>query len=294
MMSFGYELFSGRLGASGYARESGTGRTVTVRGLAPGVECQLFAVREGRAALCGQQRAGADGQAQFTLEEPGRLFAAVEGQVRLWQGGEEAYLQACALLRQEKQALSKAPEKPLEEMSEKVQENTPNKPPEAARETVQESTVIPAAAETETAPQEAALAEKTKEPLASVPLTLSPQPLPAEPVYSLRPASAGEPVDALPALFWPQAARQVQAYFDQEPPCAPFHAPGWRFVRAESTAPGIPFFVVGYLARDSRVRQIAYALPGGPHQAPSVLPGYQFTPGRDGYDYWVLRQELGD
>ena len=109
--------------------------------------------------------------------------------------------------------------------------------------------------------------------------------------WSLRKPGPGEPVDALPALLWPGAAREIRESFDRYPPCAPLPMPGWRFVKIPSFWDDAPFHVVGRLAVDGAVRAVAYAAPGD--RCPSAaLPGARFQPGLDGWNYWVSVRDV--
>ena len=95
----------------------------------------------------------------------------------------------------------------------------------------------------------------------------------------------------LPRLLWPAPLSELAAYFGHEPTCAPFDAPGWRFVRVR-LGPSSPaaWCAVGVRIRGHRVVEAAYALPG--EQAvlpPGGLMGYRWAEGRHGQGYWVLR-----
>lgn len=137
--------------------------------------------------------------------------------------------------------------------------------------------------------------ETLEPPLPSVASAEEEETLPGETEmaeYSLRPAGMGEPVDALTALIWPPAAAELKIYFETLAPIAPFDAPGWRFVRAPSPLRGVPYCAIGYHAQDSRVTQVAYAIPGTPQRAPAALPGYRYQVGRGGEGYWTLWRKV--
>ncbi len=98
------------------------------------------------------------------------------------------------------------------------------------------------------------------------------------------------PVTALPKLFWPTAVKELERYFFTYPPFAPFDAPGWRFVQVPM-APGsrIAYYAVGMLARDGKVAQVAYAVPGEHGTLPPAgFSGYRWQQGRNGQGYWTL------
>lgn len=121
-----------------------------------------------------------------------------------------------------------------------------------------------------------------------------PMPEPPDPAqaFSLRPPSDGEPIDALPGLFWPRGTETIQRYFDVCPPIWPFDAPGWRFVRAPSPIRQAAYCAVGRCVREDRVCGVAWAVPGNPYRPPAPLAGYRFHLGKGGTGYWVLWKEL--
>lgn len=109
---------------------------------------------------------------------------------------------------------------------------------------------------------------------------------------SLRPESNAPPADALPVLVWPETAAHLKLYFETQPPFMPFDAPGWRFVRVPSPLRGVAYCAVGVCARDARIEQVAYAVPGTAQRAPAMLPGYRYQMGRTGQGYWTLWQRV--
>ena len=256
-MGFGYSFLRGRQGAEGHVQEKGVGRLVTLRGLKEGEACVLYVFSGGAARTAARERADGAGQARLTANQKGKLFVAVGGQVRLWEGEEEDYLRACAWLAEEKKnALAEEKEKEKEKGAEEAAPSLP----------------APSREEPED-PGRAPAPEKQKAPLP-----------PPEREYTLRPAGEGEGVDALPELVWPASVRELRFYFASLPPVHPFHAPGWRFVRTLGT--GKRNCVVGFLARDSRVAEIAYGVEGG-----GPVPGFRFQQGLDGRDYWVMKRD---
>ena len=98
------------------------------------------------------------------------------------------------------------------------------------------------------------------------------------------------PVNALPRLQWPAAVKELENYFSTYPPFAPFDAPGWRFVQVPmASGSTIPYYAVGMLARDGKVTQIAYAVPGERGALPPPgFSGYRWQQGRNGQGYWTL------
>lgn len=104
------------------------------------------------------------------------------------------------------------------------------------------------------------------------------------------PLSGRPPVTALPKLNWPAAIKELENYFSTYPPFAPFDAPGWRFVQVPMAAGStIPFYAVGMLARDGKVTQVAYAVPGERGALPPPgFSGYRWQQGRNGQGYWTL------
>ncbi len=98
------------------------------------------------------------------------------------------------------------------------------------------------------------------------------------------------PVTALPKLQWPATVKELENYFSTYPPFAPFDAPGWRFVQVPMAAGStIPYYAVGMLAREGKVTQVAYAVPGERSGLPPPgFTGYRWQQGRNGQGYWTL------
>ena len=106
---------------------------------------------------------------------------------------------------------------------------------------------------------------------------------------------ACDSVRSLAPLAWPEVLLPLKEYFDALPPCAPFDAPGWRFVRVqlEDDAPA-PYCYVGRRRQGSRVTGALYALPGEPADTPPAgLEGYAWRRSRDGRGCWVLECVFG-
>lgn len=90
-------------------------------------------------------------------------------------------------------------------------------------------------------------------------------------------------------VIWPEEVAGLRVYFDSLPPCAPFDAPGWRFVRApmEQGKPS-EYGILGMHVGAHRVDRVCYALPGRADVLPpGGLQGYSWQQGRDGQDYWL-------
>lgn len=148
-----------------------------------------------------------------------------------------------------------------------AQEKTHKKAPEAR---APEKTLP----ETESAP--AAQTEKTPE-------------VTAEEV-EYRAVSENAPVDALPALEWPQAAEKLRPLFMKNRPIRLFDAPGWRFVQTLEAGMQCCF---GYRAEEDRVAEVLYGVRArGGLSAPKGLQGYQYQRAVNGEGYWTLRQTV--
>ena len=266
---FAYQLLRGCAGASGHIRAAEGRRQVTVRGLPPGTECAFYVISGGRGVLCGQARADHAGQAEFSVAQPGTLLIAREGRLILWEEGEdgqrsEMLARTCLMALKEAAAgQSRKAETPSSTPEEKEAQLIP---PEALRP----------ARETENRAE--------KEEKAS--------PSAGDGAPALRPPGKGEAVDALPALRWPASVESLKTFFDTCPPIALFRAPGWRFVRVPSPVQGAAYCAVGYFARDSRVTQVSYAIPGTPYRPP--IPGYRFEIGLNGQGYWTLWRSVAE
>lgn len=269
------------------------GQAVTLRGLEPGALCAVYCFEAGEAALCAQAPADGEGGARFSLPGDGRIFAVVGDRVALWEeagGAEENYFRACqGLARLRARQAAQKEQLPVQESMSRPDREPEVSPPEAALEPETEPSRESDGERTEEQATDGAPAPERQEAAAGEALSDAPPSQPAElEEYSLRPAGAGAPVDALPALEWPPAAAELRVYFETLTPIAPFDAPGWRFVRVPSPLRGIPYCAVGYHAQDCRVTQVAYAVPGTPHRAPAALPGYRYQVGRGGVGYWTL------
>ncbi len=162
-MAFGYALLKGRGGAAGYMRESGGKREVSARNVAPGTACSLYTIQEGECRFCGTETADSGGNAHWTAPKEGGLFIADGNRVLLWDGGDDAFMQASAWLhRQTQKSLKQEPE----EIPEAKMEAREANPLEQGSSSEPEKT------------------QKKEDP--------------PERAYTLRPAGSGEPVDTLP------------------------------------------------------------------------------------------------
>ncbi len=166
-MAFGYALLKGRGGAAGYVRESGGQRDVSARNLRPGTACSLYTMVDGEYRLWGTETADSGGNVHWTAPKEGGLLIAEGNRVLLWDGGDDAFLEACAWLEKQSQRNRIQPEPtPETDISEAKTEAREEHPIES----------IPTAEP-----------EKTRE-----------KESPPERAYTLRPAGDGEPVDTLP------------------------------------------------------------------------------------------------
>ncbi len=261
-MRFGYRLMRGRQGVGGHARAMGERTALSVRGLAPGEQCALCAMSDKGGRVLEERRADQEGRAQFITDAEEGLFVTAEGRVVLWEDGPEAerqYLLACAWLGREKKQTMK------------TAEDAADKPGESTGQ--EAGPAVPRTGETPPAhPGDRAVQEREDDGRK----------------MPLRQAGDGEAVDALPILRWPAGTEDLRLNCTLRPPFAPFYAPGWRFVQVPSPLPQAPFCAVGYRARDARVTDIAYAIPGSPAHPPVALAGYHYRPGYSGRGYWVM------
>ncbi|MBR0227398.1 MAG: hypothetical protein IJQ62_03520 [Clostridia bacterium] len=161
-MAFGYALLKGRGGAAGYVRDSGGQREVSARNIKPGTVCSLYTIQDGKYSLCGTETADSGGNAKWTAPKEGGLLIIEGNKVLLWDGGDDAFLAACAWLEKQSQRNvikpEPTPEADIPEARTEAREPAP--PPEPEKIEEKES--------------------------------------PPERAYTLRPAGDGEPVDTLP------------------------------------------------------------------------------------------------
>lgn len=135
-MAFGYALLKGRGGAAGYARESGGKREVSARNLQPETVYSLYAVQDGDYKLCGTETADGSGNAKWTAPMEGSLFIAEGNKVLLWDGGDDAFLQASAWLEKQTRKSpepDETPEAPADKLQPEPEKSTEQEsPPERA------------------------------------------------------------------------------------------------------------------------------------------------------------------
>lgn len=257
--SWGYRLMRGRAGAAGHIRRMEGRLILSAQKLQPGEAYDVYTLGRDGARRLGALRPEPDGTGQAAFPTADRVFLARGDRVILWEDGsnaDETYWASCRSLQKKEEAPDI--EHPQTE---------PAPAPEEAR--------TPTAEER---PREQETGEKN---------------IPAvEAAYTLRPAAGSPPVDALPALQWPAGTEQLQVYFSTRPPCSPFRAPGWRFVRVSVQLPGVAYAAVGRHVRDGRVNRVLFAVPGGPYRPPAFLPGYHYHPGREGNGYWIHEAQV--
>ena len=152
----------------------------------------------------------------------------------------------------------------------------------------------PEAADKEEPPVPPTPPKEPTEFLAVIPRAPAPQDLsqPAcEPLQASADSSPLPWLDALMPLYWPESLRELKLYFDLLTPCAPFPAPGWRFVKAPLPhgGPG-PFCYVGVTAQGNWITQAAYALPAQDGLLPAGLEGWELQTAPNRKNYWVLHQ----
>ena len=110
-----------------------------------------------------------------------------------------------------------------------------------------------------------------------------------EPPVVYRPPTAEPPVDALPELVWPEAAKRLKPFFDAQCPVRLFDWPGWRIVKAREAGMDCCF---GYRAENDRVAETLYGVRArGGMTPPRGLNGYRFERGTEG-GYWILTQRV--
>ena len=188
-MAFCYALLKGRGGAGGYIRETGNQREVTGRDLPSGAACALYVIRENECRLCGTETTDVSGSAKWTAPKEGTLFLASGKKVLLWDGGDEAFLRASALLNSQDQKKTEKQEPEKEQVPEA----------KAEKEDLPEETLAACAVcAKEKTDQAAALAYPFERDLPSHSENRQTKESPPEQPYTLRPAGTGEPVDTLP------------------------------------------------------------------------------------------------
>lgn len=231
--SLSFRLMQGKGTCTGHIRKSGTVH-VTCRGLSPEKPYALYC-SEKQAAL---QKADAQGGLSISFSRDGFFFLCDEKQkVILWEGGEEGYCRALALLPKEQPP---PPERPVKK----------------------------------TAPITEAAAP--------------PPPVPQIPFRCAPPHADAPPAASLPVLSWPSGMQRLTEEMEKGAPFSPFALPGFRCRKCVSSSPAVPFWVLGYQTKGSRVTALFYAVPGTPMHPPVPLPGYRYQSG-----YWYHIQRMG-
>ncbi|MBQ4639811.1 MAG: hypothetical protein IJB69_04740 [Clostridia bacterium] len=100
------------------------------------------------------------------------------------------------------------------------------------------------------------------------------------------PHASAPPAASLPALSWPSGMQQLADEMAKGAPFVPFALPGFRCRKCSSASPAVPFTVLGYQTKGSRITALFFAVPGNPLRPPVPLPGYRF---REGYWYHIQR-----
>ena len=207
-MAFGYDMLTGRQGASGYCRKVEGKTEIHARGLEQGESCALYELLPGCAEKRDEKTADGNGQAVFTCRSGDAFFVASKGRVRLWQGGEENYLRACEWMQKEKTKKEETPKSISPETSiapHAVEtEETIKEEPKTAQniltrdlEEIQRSEITE---DREKIPEELPSPTIMTEKDETGKMELAEEPVPSapEPSYTLRSPGDGEPVDALP------------------------------------------------------------------------------------------------
>lgn len=284
-MGYQYRMLRGKAGAAGYLRSDGQKTILRGTGLSPGGRYAAYIWNDGTAQLLAG--AEADGNGGLQLSAPGeqRMFLAGAAGVVLWEEGENGaqnFWRAQTAFNAWQKAQAQREKTEKADMAHI--EGEEKKPKEKTRLRKHRST----AAKTKRFRRAAPGQRKTPEEEMNALNPASDAALHA----SLRPESNTPSADALPVLVWPEAAAHLKPYFETQPPFMPFDAPGWRFVRVPSPLRGVAYCAVGVYARDARIEQVAYAVPGTAQRAPAMLPGYRYQMGRSGQGYWTLWQRV--
>ena len=81
-------------------------------------------------------------------------------------------------------------------------------------------------------------------------------------IAPFRPESDAKPVDALPGLSWPNAAREFKHYFDNYPPDGSLSIPDWRYICLKRNSE--PSMLIGRHVSEERVDRVMIAREGQP------------------------------
>ncbi len=284
-MAYQYCMLRGKAGAAGYLRSDGQKTILRGTGLSPGTCYAAYIWSDGTAHLLA--RTEADGNGGLQLSAPGEqhMFLAGAAGVVLWEEGENGernfWQTQMALKAWQETELQKTRAKEEDAACIKEEKKEP-------KEKIRQRKRLNAASEIKRFRRAVRGKEKPEEEKMAA---MDPAP-DTESHDALRPVSNAPPADTLPTLIWPEAAAHLKPYFETLPPFMPFDAPGWRFVRVPSPLRGVAYCAVGIFARDARIEQVVYAVPGTAQRAPAMLPGYRYQMGRSGQGYWTLRQQV--
>lgn len=289
--TFSFRLLCGKGSRSGHIRKEEKQTEIFCRGLEPGLLCTLY--RDGKAV--DTSHASAQGTLSFTCPGDGFFFLCHEDVLLLWEEEKDKnqnYFRARSLMPKRPKAMDppSRPESPRAVPS-PAEASVSNDPPEKKKPILQpigeetaanRSIVLSPLPETPpvTSPVFAPFSAETlptAEPVLS-PIDDAP-PLAEEPLL-LRIPSDAPSVQTLPCLYWPTAARHLQSAFHSGTPFMPFSAPGFRCIRLPSPNPALPYCILGYQAKGSRVCSLLYAVPGHPLVPPRGFRADQY---RDGH-----------
>ena len=204
-MAFGYSLMKGRSGASGYIRETGDQREVSVRDVVPGTVCTLYRQKGNEWEFIGNETAGSGG-AKWTVAKEGSVFLAADNKVLLWEGGDEAFLLANEWLKKQ---IDRNKEKCKEEEMPEVKEAVLEEPAQTAGNSLETGTEETKQTEVYKEQEQTKVQSGTKQRKQTKVCSDPPEKQtsdyaesqtkenPPERAYTLRPAGKGEPVDTL-------------------------------------------------------------------------------------------------
>ena len=207
-MAFGYDMLTGRQGASGYCRKVEGKTEIHARGLEQGESCALYELLPGCAEKRDEKTADGNGQAVFTCRSGDAFFVASKGRVRLWQGGEENYLRACEWMQKKKTKKEETPKGISPETSiapHAAEKEETNKEKQKTAQNIltrdlEEIQRSGKSEDREKKPEELPSPTITTEKDETEKMESAGEPVPSapEPSYTLRSPGDGEPVDALP------------------------------------------------------------------------------------------------
>ena len=241
-----FRMMQGKGDKSGHIRKEGQQVLLSFRHLSPSLPCTLY--RDGR--VIDTQPASSQGSLQFTCQQDGFFFLCHEHTLLLWEAGEDSnqnYFRAQRLMPRPK----KVPTKEIDDKDTLPRIQT--KPKEAETAAISQPTPKPSEEEV-TSPNPVSYTLK--------PPSDETQPKSLHPI--LNPRSSAPSVMTLPPLQWPPSVAHLQSIFHSGIPFRPFSAPGFRCIRLPSPNPALPYSVLGYQAKNSRVCALLQAVPGHP------------------------------